>query len=685
MISRFDELQATLPGQWPLISSLNHEPHSVVVVPSMSLSVDVPEAVLRAYEERMLFLLLLLRQARTRVIYVTSQPVLPEVVDYYLSLMPGIIPSQARKRLFMTPVLDGTSRPLSEKILARPRVLERIRALIPDPAACHLIPFVTTDLEQELAVRLGIPMYAADPAHFRFGTKSGGRRLFAEEGVAHPAGAEDLHSLADVVGALARLRAERPGLAAAVVKLNDAVSGQGNAVVDLRALPAAGAAGEAAELQRRVMAMRLEQEGGEIARYLERLGEDGGIVEERLAGEEFASPSVQLRVTPAGDVQLLSTHDQMLGGASGQSYLGCIFPALPEYAAAISEMAGRVGRRLAREGVIGRFALDFVAVRDGCGAWRSYAIEINLRKGGTTHPYLTLEFLTDGRYDSGSGRFLAPNGRREALRGERPRRVGGVPLAGAGGPVRHRDAARPPLQPGEPDRDRLPHDQRGHGARPLRAHCGRRLARPRDRDLRAGAARAARGGGARRRLGWRHGAVKLRRDGDVEAQNGRFEMGSREFFTARWEAESKAFVNVLKAMPEGNGDYRPHPRSRSAAELAWVLTSEAVGMLDLIEKGELDWKDTPPPAKLHDIAERYAAAHQTVASRLKHLDDAAWAANVQFKMGGEVAWEAPLGEMLWGFLFDAIHHRGQLSTYLRPMGGKVPSIYGPSADDPGGQ
>ena len=411
MISRFDELQATLAGQWPLISSLNHEPHSVVVVPSMSLSVDVPEAVLRAYEERMLFLLLLLRQARTRVIYVTSQPVLPEVVDYYLSLMPGIIPSQARKRLFMTPVLDGSSRPLSEKILARPRVLERIKALIPDPAACHLIPFVTTDLEQELAVRLGIPMYAADPAHFRFGTKSGGRRLFAEEGVAHPAGAEDLHSLADVVGALARLRAERPGLAAAVVKLNDAVSGQGNAVVDLRALPAAGAVGEAAELQRRVMAMRLEQEGGEIARYLERLGEDGGIVEERLAGEAFASPSVQLRVTPAGDVQLLSTHDQMLGGASGQSYLGCIFPALPEYAAAISEMAGRVGRRLAREGVIGRFALDFVAVRDGCGAWRSYAIEINLRKGGTTHPYLTLEFLTDGRHDAESGRFLAPNGR----------------------------------------------------------------------------------------------------------------------------------------------------------------------------------------------------------------------------------------------------------------------------------
>jgi len=161
-------------------------------------------------------------------------------------------------------------------------------------------------------------------------------------------------------------------------------------------------------------------------------------------------------------------------------------------------------------------------------------------------------------------------------------------------------------------------------------------------------------------------------------------MNNREFFAARWEAESKAFVNVLKALPEGKGDYRPHPRSRSAAELAWVLASEAVGLLALIEHGEIDWKETPPPAKLHDIADRYASAHQTVAGRLKHVDDAAWGKPVKFKMGGKVAWESPLGEMLWGFLFDAIHHRGQLSTYIRPMGGKVPSIYGPSGDDPGG-
>jgi hypothetical protein len=189
---RFAALQTKLAPQWRLIRSLNHEPHTVVVVPSMSLDVEVPAAILQAYEERMLFLLLLLRQARTRLIYVTSQPILPEVIDYYLALLPGIIPSQARRRLFTVPVLDGSTRPLSEKLLERPRLLARLRELIPDPDTAHLVPFITTEAEQELAVRLGIPMYAADPRFFDFGTKSGGRRLFAEEGVPHPAGREGL-------------------------------------------------------------------------------------------------------------------------------------------------------------------------------------------------------------------------------------------------------------------------------------------------------------------------------------------------------------------------------------------------------------------------------------------------------------------------------------------------------------
>ena len=161
--------------------------------------------------------------------------------------------------------------------------------------------------------------------------------------------------------------------------------------------------------------MELEAETTPLDAYLAKFAEGAGIVEERIVGEELRSPSVQLRVLPGGDVELLSTHDQLLGGASGQKYLGCTFPAAPEYARAISAHARTIGERLARDGALGRFAVDFVVVRDTAGSWTPYAIELNLRKGGTTHPFLTLQFLTDGRYDASTGLFMTRLGREKHL------------------------------------------------------------------------------------------------------------------------------------------------------------------------------------------------------------------------------------------------------------------------------
>jgi hypothetical protein len=157
--------------------------------------------------------------------------------------------------------------------------------------------------------------------------------------------------------------------------------------------------------------MKFEMQSLAYERFLEKLAEQHGIVEERIEADEIRSPSVQLRVTPLGEVELLSTHDQLLGGVSGQSYLGCRFPADEAYASMISREAAKIGRRLAREGVLGRFALDFVVARAKGGSWKPYAIEINLRKGGTTHPFLTLQFLTDGSYDAETAQFTAPGGR----------------------------------------------------------------------------------------------------------------------------------------------------------------------------------------------------------------------------------------------------------------------------------
>ena len=306
--------------------------------------------------------------------------------------------------------LDGSGRPLTEKLLARPRLLAHIRSLVLDPDRAHLVSYNTTELERDLALELGIPMYGADPKHFHFGTKSGCRALFAEEGVVHPLGAEGLRSIDDAGAAIRALRAQKPGLAQVLVKLNEGVSGEGNALVDLAGLPVPGDPGEEAAVLERLRRMRFELDEVTFDDYAAKLAKRGGVVEERISGEEFRSPSVQLRVTPLGQLEILSTHDQLLGGPSGQSFLGARFPADPAYAATITSEAVKVGARLAREGVLGRFAIDFVTVRQPGGEWDPYAIELNLRKGGTTHPFLTLQFLTDGSYDPAAAVFTAPSG-----------------------------------------------------------------------------------------------------------------------------------------------------------------------------------------------------------------------------------------------------------------------------------
>jgi PGM1 C-terminal domain len=413
---RFGRLQDRMRGVWEIMRQ-NEEGESVVVIPSVSVD-RVNErsgSLQQAYEERFLVLLLLLRQPRLRMIYVTSMPIAPKIVEYYLALLTEVIPSHARARLSLISVGDASPRPLSEKLLERPRLISLIRSLVPDPLRSHLMPYNTTALERDLALTLGIPMYAADPRCFPLGTKSGCRKLFAGLGISHPLGFENLHSMQDVTDALIRLRSARPDTTEAMVKLNEGVSGEGNALVDLHNLGVAGSPGEREEIARRVQEMAFELPGTAFTSYAAKLAERGGIVEERITGAELRSPSVQLRVTPFGEVEVLSTHDQVLGGPSGQSYLGCSFPADSGYAKMISADAQRIGDRLAREGVLGRFAVDFVVVRSGEGSWTPYAIELNLRKGGTTHPFLTLQFLTDGRYDPATALFLTPSSREKHL------------------------------------------------------------------------------------------------------------------------------------------------------------------------------------------------------------------------------------------------------------------------------
>ena len=180
----------------------------------------------------MLCLLLLLRLPRTRVVYVTSRPLSETIVDYYLHLLPGIPAHHARSRLTLLACHDGSPAPLTAKLLSRLRLLKRMREAIPEPSRAHITCFNVTELERTLAVHLGIPIYGCDPSLLHWGSKSGSRKIFREAGIPLPQGFEDLASAGDVPEALTELKARRPEIARAVVKLNEGFSGEGNAVFD---------------------------------------------------------------------------------------------------------------------------------------------------------------------------------------------------------------------------------------------------------------------------------------------------------------------------------------------------------------------------------------------------------------------------------------------------------------------
>jgi uncharacterized damage-inducible protein DinB len=159
-------------------------------------------------------------------------------------------------------------------------------------------------------------------------------------------------------------------------------------------------------------------------------------------------------------------------------------------------------------------------------------------------------------------------------------------------------------------------------------------------------------------------------------------MSLREFFLQRREAEFPAFIRVLKALPEDQLQYKPNERSPSAQQLVWTLTAELKACIDVVKDGKCEWKDVPIPP-LSEMLEMYERWSKELSESVTQMDDAAWDKNIQLYWNGQLVSEQPAGNFLWFILFDAIHHRGQLSAYLRPMGGKVPAIYGPSADDAG--
>lgn len=174
----------------------------------------------------------------------------------------------------------------------------------------------------------------------------------------------------------------------------------------------------------------------------------------------------------------------------------------------------------------------------------------------------------------------------------------------------------------------------------------------------------------------------------MATQSGGRERGSRQFFVQQWEHEYPAFVKVFKALPADRLDYRPHPQSRSAGELVALMVSAQKSCIELCASRKsmysgLRWQESGGPGSLTEMIDAYERDHEALGLQLRKLDDEDWGHAAWLIQGNEeILLKDTVGGLLWIGLFDVIHHRGQLSSYIRPMGGRVPSIYGPSGDEP---
>ena len=360
--------------------------------PSISFPVEELRKItgIAHYEERLLFVLLALDDPATNLAYLASTMIDPSVIEYYLSFL-SIDQTSARRRLKLFSADDAGEPALCEKLHAqdaRSRLSEVLGTV-----EGYLLPFNVTPCEASLARSLGLELLGAAPRLAYLGSKSGARRVARAAGVHVTDGVEDLRSMREVEEAVAAVLRRNPHTERVVIKLNNGFSGQGNAIV---------VRGDASLRDRSTVFCAAEESW---ASFATKIAAQGCVVEELVNAPDLVSPSVQLWVHPGGEVEVLSTHDQILGGPDDQVYLGCRFPAHSDYRSSITEQASKVGSQLASRGVVGPFGVDFL-VRTTHPSEVTLS-EINLRMGGTTHPFGMARLATGARYDEATGDLVA--------------------------------------------------------------------------------------------------------------------------------------------------------------------------------------------------------------------------------------------------------------------------------------
>mmetsp|Transcript_33850 Transcript_33850/g.51022 ORF Transcript_33850/g.51022 Transcript_33850/m.51022 type:complete len:479 (-) Transcript_33850:2124-3560(-) len=379
------------------------ENKELVVLPSLSFDTHELQSVpgILHYEERLLYVLLALKTEKTRIIYITSCPLDTGIIEYYISLLPPHVQKTASSKIRFLSVCDtNTSTSLAEKVFTRPRFLTRLKSLIQNPTICSLMILRGTHYENEIAKALDIPMYSAKPKDQVHGSKAGSRALFQLLNIPCADGTfSGCSQIEDLIQEILSVIKRNPLAEKGVVKLLDGFSGKGNAIVDLSNIQNAIALNESSAVLSEIMLHSLKEmefccQGRSWADFSAEISKMGAIFELYVANGT-SSPSVQVVVNEDFTISVLSTHEQIL---DGQIYEGCAFPADKSYRTELIKYGRQVGEFFAANGIIDHFSVEFVCVKE-----KLYAIEINLRITGTTHPFMALKLLTDGKTDQDTG------------------------------------------------------------------------------------------------------------------------------------------------------------------------------------------------------------------------------------------------------------------------------------------
>lgn len=378
-----------------LVPSYNADPRTLACIDGLD-----------SWAERHLVELRHLLHPGNRLVLVTPTPISESCVEAVLKLIPAVPPSWLRERLQALCLHDRAPRPLTHKLLARPRLLEQLREQL-RPGA-RLACYAVSPAEMALAELLNLELEGTPAALAELGSKAGATEVFAQLGLPHPRTTTLCHSLEQLRDTSAELLERHGDITGLVVKLNRMAGGRGNAPLALALQP-----WRLRPPHERLQQLEhaLQHLAMPLPHWREELLSNGAIAQELICGPSGAlsSPSVQLWIDRHGATRVVSTHEQCLGGPHRQSFRGCRFPARQAYAEKLMAMGEQLGEHLAALGCRGAVLLDVLAQRRGNG-WQLWAIEINLRKGGTTHPLQLAASATGGGFDRATGQLRSGDG-----------------------------------------------------------------------------------------------------------------------------------------------------------------------------------------------------------------------------------------------------------------------------------